>query len=156
MIKKIGEWEVILDDSIPFDWNDYWWFTEDFRSRGQRRVKGLHKKTNERFYLHRLILGLKKGDGKFTDHINRNPLDNRRCNLRIVTPAQSVINRTSRNGKNRNISFRKKPNLKRPWRVDVQLNRINHYGGIFSTRKEARKKVDEMRKELYGEFYFPL
>ena len=38
-------------------------------------------------YLHRHILGLTKGDGKIGNHINRDPLDNRRENLRVVTRA---------------------------------------------------------------------
>lgn len=42
-------------------------------------------------YLHRLILGL--AHGRHCDHINRNKLDNRRQNLRSVTPQQNVRNR---------------------------------------------------------------
>ena len=43
--------------------------------------------------MHRLILGLIKNDGKVTDHINRNRLDNRKCNLRILTRVESPQNR---------------------------------------------------------------
>lgn len=47
-------------------------------------------------YLHRIILGLQPGaDRKYeqTDHINRDPLDNRRSNLRIVTAKENNANR---------------------------------------------------------------
>lgn len=47
----------------------------------------------ETVYLHRRILGLKKGDRRHGDHCNRNPLDNRRCNLRIVSPSVNFHNR---------------------------------------------------------------
>ena len=39
-----------------------------------------------RVLMHRLILGLKKGDLRRGDHINRSTLDNRRSNLRIIRP----------------------------------------------------------------------
>jgi hypothetical protein len=41
--------------------------------------------------MHRFILGAKAGE--IVDHINGDPLDNRRCNLRIVTPRQNSMNR---------------------------------------------------------------
>src|SRR5687767_6641682 len=41
--------------------------------------------------LHRLLLDPPRG--LIVDHINRNPLDNRRCNLRLVTSSQSHANR---------------------------------------------------------------
>lgn len=44
-------------------------------------------------YLHRLILGLTLGDGHYTDHINRDKLDNRRANLRVVTQKENCANR---------------------------------------------------------------
>jgi hypothetical protein len=49
--------------------------------------------------LHRWILGLTTGDGRIADHINRDKLDNRRQNLRVVTPAQSNLNRVTKPGK---------------------------------------------------------
>lgn len=43
--------------------------------------------------MHRVLLGLKAGDGMFADHINRDRLDNRRANLRVLTPSESPSNR---------------------------------------------------------------
>jgi hypothetical protein len=36
-------------------------------------------------------------DDKLVDHVNRNPLDNRRCNLRIVNPRQNMLNKIAKN-----------------------------------------------------------
>lgn len=41
--------------------------------------------------LHHFVVG-KPPDGKVTDHINRDPLDNRRKNLRFVTQGQNRMN----------------------------------------------------------------
>jgi hypothetical protein len=41
--------------------------------------------------LHRILSGA--APGLVVDHINHDPLDNRRCNLRVVTQAENVRNR---------------------------------------------------------------
>lgn len=49
-----------------------------------------------REYLHRIVLDLKPGvDRKYaqTDHINRDRLDNRKSNLRVVSARQNAANR---------------------------------------------------------------
>lgn len=48
--------------------------------------------------LHRMLLGLQRGDGLIGDHRNGNRLDCRRSNLRIVNPSASSAN-TSAHGK---------------------------------------------------------
>ncbi len=48
---------------------------------------------NTSFYLHRLIAGTP--DGMETDHLDRDPLNNRRSNLRVVTLTQNQRNRTA-------------------------------------------------------------
>jgi hypothetical protein len=44
--------------------------------------------------LSRFVMNAKQGE--IVDHINGDPLDNRRCNLRIVTPRQNSLNRKSK------------------------------------------------------------
>lgn len=48
-------------------------------------------------YMHRMIMGVEKG--LTVDHINNDPLDNRRSNLRIATQTE---NKQHRDGANRN------------------------------------------------------
>ncbi len=42
--------------------------------------------------MHRVIMGLKKGDGKEVDHRNGNGLDNRKENLRLCSHAENLRN----------------------------------------------------------------
>jgi len=60
--------------------------------------------------MHRLILGLKFGDKREVDHINRDGIDNRKCNLRIVNRNQQNQNRRAvrnRCSKYRGVCFAK-------------------------------------------------
>ena len=46
------------------------------------------RKDNSDDYLHRIVLAV----DDFVDHINHNPLDNRKSNLRVVTKSQNQMN----------------------------------------------------------------
>jgi len=59
------------------------------------RVKLRNRKTMKTTSLARVILKPKKG--QVVDHQNRNPLDNRKCNLRIVNHRQNLLNRILKN-----------------------------------------------------------
>lgn len=53
-------------------------------------------KTRELFYMHRVILGLTPDDDRVVDHLNHNKLDNRKCNIRIVTQSENCMNNIQR------------------------------------------------------------
>lgn len=86
--------------------------------------------------LHQLVLTAP--EGLEVDHINRNPKDNRRSNLRIVTRSQNQINRTSKNPQMRNIISRKDGIY-----VKFCRNYKNIYFGPFSDLVDATAKRDE-------------
>jgi hypothetical protein len=52
------------------------------------------EKPEKYILLSRFVMNAKQGE--IVDHINGDPLDNRRCNLRIVTPRQNSLNRKSK------------------------------------------------------------
>ena len=101
--------------------------------------------------MHRLILNPPKGF--FIDHINRNKLDNRRCNLRIASKGQNSMNRPKQKGKYSSIykgAIWDKGNNR--WRSRISLNQKVIYIGVFKTAIEAAKAYDLKAKELFGEF----
>ena len=66
-----------------------WYAVQDYHNiYAATNIRKGNKYTNKR--MHRLILNAKKGE--IVDHINRDGLDNRRQNLRIVNFAQNRMN----------------------------------------------------------------
>lgn len=51
-----------------------------------------------RLYMHRIIMRAYFDESVVVDHINGDPLDNRRCNLRVCTRQQNLWNRRKRKG----------------------------------------------------------
>lgn len=89
--------------------------------------------------LHRWILELGVGDKRYADHINGDPLDNRRANLRVVDGTESNLNRRI---KGRGVY----PNHDR-WMARVHHRGKPHYLGTYDTYEEAEAVVEAFRRE---------
>ncbi len=64
-------------------------------SKGYPRAAKQINKIRKTVRMHQLIIermGIVVSDGMVCDHINRNKLDNRRCNLRLATISQNAAN----------------------------------------------------------------
>jgi len=84
----------------------------------------------------------------YVDHINHDILDNRKVNLREVTPFQNQMNRQSNTGsssKYRGVSFCK---ANGKWMAMTSRGRVNMYLGYFETEKEAATAVNTKLKEI--------
>ena len=106
---------------------------------------------NRSIYLHRLLMDYP--DGMDVDHINHNPYDNRKSNLRIVERIHNARNRKGRNSNNtsgyRNVTYDKKT---KKYIVQLQVDGKNKRLGKFSDVHEAGEFAEEMRKKYYGKF----
>lgn len=96
--------------------------------------------------MHRELLGLVPGDGLEGDHINGNPLDNRRSNLRVATRLQNMQNIHVARGPSRfrGVSIHKATGL---WRARVKLNGREHCIGYFRDEAEAGAAAAGFRRE---------
>ncbi len=104
--------------------------------------------------MHRLILGLTKGDKKEVDHINRNGLDNRKENLRLCTRQQNCYNRQPQHGrtsKYKGVSWFAES---KKWRALIMNNGILIHLGLFENEIDAVRVYDKAAKELFGEFAY--
>ena len=102
--------------------------------------------------IHRVVMNAPRGMD--VDHINGNPLDNRKENLRICTRSENCRNRkvrvTSKSGFKgvyRKPSGRYEAYIGNP---DVK-NRLIHLG-TYDTPEEAARVYDAKARKLHGEF----
>ena len=101
---------------------------------------------------------LRPPNGYVVDHINRDILDNRRSNLRIVTWQQSAMNRGIRSGKLfKGIHAYKTKDKSRIscWAARISLGYgVNDHRviGYFKTPEEAAEAYDIEALKKYGEY----
>lgn len=99
-------------------------------------------------YMHRMIL--KPPAGLEVDHIDRNPLNNTRVNIRFCTHAENCRNRRGgKGGEYHGVSRHKRGNK---WQVHLQEKDMRLYLGIFSDKVEAAKAYDTAARKHHGEF----
>ena len=101
--------------------------------------------------LHRFIMNAPKGN--YVDHINHDILDNRRCNLRIVTPHQSNLNqhlRKDNTSGHKGISWYKRDSK---WEVFIFHNNKRIYIGKFKELKDAINARKEAECKYYDTKY---
>lgn len=98
-------------------------------------------------YMHRMIM---RAHG-IVDHINGNTLDNRKKNLRIVSPQQSSCNTRGKNvgKKYKGVYWDKDRQL---WRAAISLNRRTIFLGRFETIEDAKIAYDKAVIKYHGEF----
>lgn len=102
--------------------------------------------------LHRWLLGLKRSDKVIVDHIDRNPLNNQKSNLRLCTQSTNGMNVRKRNGttsKYRGVSWRERD---KKWRAYVNFKGKLIEGGQFNTENEAAQRANELRIKYHGKF----
>lgn len=126
---------VLVDEEDVERVSQFSWFPCGWKGRyvGTHVVRNGKQTT---MYLHRFILNVPRGIE--ADHKNRDPLDNRRSNLRLATRGQNEQNKglTVRN----TTGFRGvETNRNRPGRFHarVQVDGVPHSFGVFGTVEEA-------------------
>jgi hypothetical protein len=96
--------------------------------------------------IHRIVSNAKIND--ITDHINRDTLDNRKCNLRIVNVKENSQNKsisTLSSSGERGVSWHKK---QKKWIARVSIERKRIQIGSFDTKEEASIAAKNARLKL--------
>lgn len=149
----LTEWRVYRDwiaivDACDASLLDLGWHVQ---TRGRHRLPAcMATKTEGRtIRLHREIM--KAASGVVVDHINGNPLDNRRQNLRLANTASNNRNRRVQSG---SYTGFKGVHLHRPgwWRAAIVANGKKHDLGVFRSPVEAARAYDTAAVALHGQF----
>lgn len=100
--------------------------------------------------LHRIIM--KASDNMVVDHIDGNPLNNRKSNLRICTRPENSRNQRIRNdntSKYKGVSLDKS---RKKWLGYIGVNGKKTYLGSYNTKEDAAKAYNEAAIKYHGEF----
>lgn len=101
--------------------------------------------------LHRYLM--KAQPGQIVDHINGNPLDNRKANLRFVTAQENGMNRGSNKNKKlpKGVMYRK-ANKHRPYVACIRHHGLLVHLGAYETVEQAKKAYDTAASLLFNEY----
>ncbi len=100
--------------------------------------------------MHRQILGFPESH---VDHINGDPLDNRRINLRLATCAEN--NRNKKKHSNNSSGVIGVSWDKNKWRAQVHVDGRNKYLGRYTDIFRAMMSVDMSKLRYHGDFARP-
>jgi hypothetical protein len=99
-------------------------------------------------YLHRVVAERMGLTGQCIDHINRNPLDNRRCNLRSATHCENAYNSTARTGA-KGVNWQKDHGM---WRARIRVAGNRVHLGYFESESEAAAAYRAAAESFHKEF----
>jgi hypothetical protein len=139
--------ECIVDDDIYFDLCKFTWHV----SRGY--VARKDGNTNVR--IHRHIMGVKIDDERI-DHINNNPLDNRKINLRISNASLNSHNKKkSKNASSKYYGVSKGRVLQdgmQCYVAKIKKDDITYYLGTHRNELDAARAYNKKAIELYEDY----
>lgn len=138
--------QVALVDDTDFEWLSQWkWYAEwhpDIKGFYAARNFRLHDGGKRLIRMHRLILGLERGDKRQGDHKNHNTLDNQRENLRIVTNQENHFNQKNRSGYCWDKRIRK-------FRAQITIGGKQKHLGLFDTAEKAQQAYVDAKSVIH-------
>lgn len=120
------------------------------RGRSWYAIKGYAAAGKKNLHLHRLLLDAPKGVQ--VDHIDGNPSNNRRSNLRLCTHAENVRNVRRRADNTSGFKGVSMCSRAKRWRARIRLSRKLIHIGYFETPEQAKAAYEAAAERLFGAF----
>lgn len=142
-----GEVKILIDKEDILKCRQYTWHFAKSKDRGYAQCKV----NNRNVKLHRYLMEEYNRE-LLIDHINRNTLDNRKCNLRIADYQKNSFNRGIRSDNTTGyigIDYNKVTNK---WRAKIRYNNIDIHLGYFKDINEALINRRIAEQILFGEY----
>lgn len=111
--------------------------------------KARGNETPEKVMFHRLVLGALHG--QIIDHVNGNPLDNRKVNLRFCTHAENMRNRKTHGNNASGIKGVQRCSDSR-FRARITVNGRRIEIGSFRSAEDAGKAYAAAARHYFGNF----
>jgi hypothetical protein len=140
--------KVAIVDAADYDWLSSFKWAANQKPGGIYACRHVKRKN---IFMHRMIMNAPVG--KFVDHIDRNGLNNRRCNLRLCSFAENIRNAVGwgKTSRYKGVAKRKKD---KKWISSIRYNNKFHYLGYFENETDAAKAYDKMARKFFGEFAY--
>jgi len=144
---------VSVDDEDYEELNKYKWCAIKDHGYDRWYAQRASKDTNGKYKIitmHRQIMGFPIM--KEIDHVNRNGLDNRRCNLRQCNHSQNKKNNSKYKNNTSGLNGVCWNRYAKKWRASIYKDKKHVHIGYFNDKEEAGRAVDGKALELFGEF----
>ena len=155
MTKKISLSQgkhALVDDEYYEELNKHKWYaSKDWNSYYAKRNTQRVNSKRSIISMHRQILGLSFDDKKVADHKNRDSLDNRKVNLRIVSTAENSRNHgghSNNTSGHTGVDYRKKGGK---WRARIKVNYQYIHLGVYLKIEDAIKARQQGELDYWGE-----
>ena len=140
--------KVAIVDAADYDWLSSFKWAANQKPGGVYACRNVKRKN---ILMHRMIMNAPVG--KFVDHIDRNGLNNRRCNLRLCSFAENIRNTKGwgKTSRYKGVTRRKKD---KKWISSIRYNNKFHYIGYFENETDAARAYDKAARKFFGQFAY--
>lgn len=142
-----GQFTTVDEDTFIWAKHFLWNNSAGYVSRNGHYSGGVRTRA---LRLHRIIMNCP--DNMEVDHINGNPLDNRRSNLRVCTKPENIQNYSKPRHNTSGylgVSLHKRS---QKWQANIRIEGKQTYLGEFESKEDAARAYNEAALKYRGQF----